>query len=351
MVSLSGSRRGRSAASSDLGRFAELIVSKGITDLVVWGLPTNSHTHHFIHRAAFECFSAVAPLAGVRVHWTDDRQGAPVFDRAARCLFFSSPHYGFDRHLPLLPASYYVAHSDWGSTWPDGEPITKYEAHLEAGHALYWAVFRGFPDHSGRYETLDASTLTFYDSAQRRLMMPWATDALPAEIDKAMRTVRRRYRTGELFGGNDVLFVGSVWRRNQQAMEDFSAACSRNGLRLKVERIYDKAAVMRATRRAYMAPAIQGEGHIGATQFYAPCRIFKNLSYGAVGVTNNPGVHHLFDDTLVYADQPDDLVNNYRNYIASFDTTKLDELLGIMETVRDRHTYVQRLTHCLQLLT
>ena len=49
-------------------------------------------------------------------------------------------------------------------------------------------------------------------------------------------------------------------------------------------------------QESILAPAIQTDWQV--ENGYIPCRIFKNISYGKMGVTNNPTVNKLFNDKI-----------------------------------------------------
>lgn len=326
-----------------------------VTDVVVWGLRTNTHSHHYIHRGVFTCFAALAGRAGVRVHWYDDLPLRRPIRRPNRrrrnYLIFASPHYDADRHVPLVDDARYILHADWSRSWTSKRTIDQYGGHADSGRAVYWRVFRGFPPPGDGFEPLAADELTFFNPSQRRLLMPWATDLLPRQVNTSIQYVERRFRACTLFPGNRVLFVGSVWARNEAVMRRFGAACRRHGLDFAVERIDGMDELIAATRESYMAPAIQGEGHRkNVHEFYLPCRILKNISYGALGVTNNPGVHDLFGKRLIYAEDEDLLLGRYAARVARFGQSALEDMIDLMELVRERHTYVNRLTHCLRQL-
>lgn len=325
----------------------------GVTDLVVWGLKSNTHTHHYIHRGVYDCLADLATLARARVHWYDDQ---PVRlsrktwkGRLRTYLFFASPHFDLDNNIPILPDAYYILHADWSHSWSKRQPIIRYTDHAAAGKAVYWGVFRGFPGQG--WSTIDQRELAYHNPAEHRLVMPWATDLLPDRTYSVIDAIRDRYQARRLFPGDKVLFVGSVWQRNEQVMERFERACARHGLRLSLERIESVADNVAAAQDTYMAPAIQGEGHITSQdQFYVPCRILKNISYGALGVTNNAGVSDLFEGRLVYSSHEDDLLDQYADQVATFSRGSLAEMIELIEAVRDRHTYLNRLNHCLDQL-
>ena len=98
-------------------------------------------------------------------------------------------------------------------------------------------------------------------------------------------------------------------------------------------------------QRSYLAPAIQGPWQVKVG--YIPCRIFKNISYGQLGVTNSETVSKLFKNKIVY--NPD----CYRLFFDAQVRAALitqEEMFELMDFVRDKHTYINRIEHLLQFL-
>ncbi|MEZ7820819.1 MAG: hypothetical protein QMB51_00765, partial [Patescibacteria group bacterium] len=88
-----------------------------------------------------------------------------------------------------------------------------------------------------------------------------------------------------------------------------------------------------------ISPAFQQDVQIEAN--YIPCRIFKNISYGRMGITNNPGVNELFGNRLIYNDNIIECMN--RGFEFEKKPNKLIIIKDLMEYVRDNHTYIQRI--------
>ena len=116
----------------------------------------------------------------------------------------------------------------------------------------------------------------------------------------------------------------------------------------------DEAKHVHDVAHAQLAPAIQGAKHISsATEFYIPCRILKNVSYGAMPVTNNPGVKTLLEQHCSPDVAARHIICN-RNLERLLDEC-LDKLrhttaeqfvadqLTLMEAIRDHHTYIHRI--------
>ena len=87
-----------------------------------------------------------------------------------------------------------------------------------------------------------------------------------------------------------------------------------------------------------MAPAIQGPYQCG--KGYIPCRIFKNISYGQWGITNNQTVYDLFKGKIVYNPDTYQLFYDAKNYI---DNAPINELYELMDFIKNNHTYINRI--------
>ncbi len=268
-----------------------------------------------------------------------------------KSLIFCSPQYDCARYVPVLDSCYYIAHADSNVCFDTNEPIVDLSAHAQSNAAVYWRTFRGFPSGVDGFEPLDPARLVFGNLRTRTIMMPWATDLVPAEIEPVKRGVESRFRNAELFKGNKVLFVGTVWKRNKEMLDQFAKACRHEKLKLSIKHIPETDKLIAATSSSYMAPAIQGEGHMkSSTEFYVPCRIMKNISYGALGVTNNTGVNNMFGGRLVFSNDLQELVQRYKHYVEHFGSPELEQMRSLIEEVQEHHTYFTRISACLALL-
>ena len=73
---------------------------------------------------------------------------------------------------------------------------------------------------------------------------------------------------------------------------------------------------------------------------YLPCRVWKNISYGQLGVSNVKKFDEIFDDCTVKGGSIEELIDNTLSLPFS---TYRDMNYRQQETVKSRHTYVNRL--------
>jgi hypothetical protein len=92
-------------------------------------------------------------------------------------------------------------------------------------------------------------------------------------------------------------------------------------------------------QESVVAPALQSQYQIHTK--YIPCRIFKNISYGKMGMTNNPIVHNLFDKQILYHNDINVLLK--KGLAFEKEPQKNKHIQRLMEYVRDKHTYFNRI--------
>lgn len=130
-----------------------------------------------------------------------------------------------------------------------------------------------------------------YDHEGRVLYQPWGTDLFSEEF---LEPVFNAY-------SNEVTFVGAVWSEpheggdlgNLAMIEMLKLLCADSGLRLRLLTQISDAENIAAVRSARLAPSFAGGWQVEHN--YLPCRVFKNISYGALGFTNVPALMHFLD--------------------------------------------------------
>ena len=170
-----------------------------------------------------------------------------------------------------------------------------------------------------------------WDKNSRVLYQPWGTDLL---ADEFMEPVFNPSSTV-------VSFVGSIWDGNGQGnhveIAKLRRALSKRGL------IFDhragvsdehNAELMRASR---FAPAVGGAWQV--ENEYLPCRVFKNVSYGTLGVTNIPRFQDLFGDAAVWSTDLQALVD----FVLLLDEGEWMELVVAQQEVVKDYTYATSL--------
>jgi hypothetical protein len=120
--------------------------------------------------------------------------------------------------------------------------------------------------------------VTYFDKNTKTLYQPWGTNLLSKEFKKPV------FRKNRL-----VFWIGSVWndtlgRGNVEQIKELKLALKKNHLYFIHLRFIPDWLNMFFIRLSRIAPAVAGKFQVDVD--YLPCRVFKNISYGQLGITN-----------------------------------------------------------------
>ena len=182
------------------------------------------------------------------------------------------------------------------------------------------------------------------------LYMTWGTDLYPEEILDEFVDIKKE---------NSIYWLGTISAANSQQVVPFAQASQKNGIQFihndPWNRPLNFEVVQQLTQVSYLAPEIRGSGdhdpttgHTGTNHLftgYIGERLFKNISYGQLGLTNSVASQELLDGNLIFnldtAQLFEDGVNNRENK---------NLILEQMKLVREKHTWVKRLKDVMGIL-
>jgi hypothetical protein len=272
--------------------------------VVIWGHPLHSHTHSYVHEAFARGFAAL----GWETIWTNDPadlEGVSL-DGA---LFLTEGQVM--EGMPYDPRARYVLHNAQG--WEHWE------------NALAIQVYTG--DTRARWEAGGpVERINDYTFAEPgTLYQPWATDLLAHEFDFDVPFPPPEPYTAWVGTIGDGVFG------NREQLQPFFDASEAAGVPVRHRASIERSEHIDMIRSSLLAPAI-----VGAWQLeheYVPCRIFKNISYGRLGVTNSPFVQSMFE-----AEVPPAVFE-----VAVERSRDRGLLREQMREVQARHTYASRI--------
>ncbi|MEM7679191.1 MAG: hypothetical protein AAF449_24700 [Myxococcota bacterium] len=288
----------------------------------------------------------------IEVTWIDNNDRIDAALLADAMVFGNMSPEHPDYLLPLRNDAFYVMH--------DHAPIKgfrkRYRAIQEQGRATFYEVFRRRPDD---HEAVDGEPFHFRSIEAANQVIIWGTDLLPDEIEDNVTLLQHAPREKR----RAVVFVGTVWRRNYPDMADLArAAADRDLVFDQYGRHFAEAPWpddrrvclhpypvpllenIRLVREALIAPAVQGRSQMQNDDDvgnYIPCRIFKNISYGAEGATNNRTVYDLFDGDIPFSTDLGELLDLALARADGAD--RKDRLHAQMRRVAAHHTYINRI--------
>jgi hypothetical protein len=133
--------------------------------------------------------------------------------------------------------------------------------------------------------------MTYFNTKTRTLYERWGTDLLFEEFKPPV------------FNTNSFVFwIGSIWNNaanegNIEEINELKRVLADNKLKFLHLRFIPDFLNRFFIRRSRVAPAIAGRWQVESN--YPPCRMFKNISYGQLGITNVTKFKDLLGDSFV----------------------------------------------------
>ena len=284
--------------------------------VVIWGHKLHSHTHSYIHNAFYRAFQSM----GYDTYWFDGEDDVSNFDFSSS-LFITEGQA--DKNIPVRTDCMYILHNVDTS---DYKSLKKNN----------YIILQVYTDDVLSRDTLKIAPCIHYDLKGRTIYMPWATDLLPNEIDQVIENIPKINKKSKM-----ITWVGTIGEGffgNAEEINPFLREAVKHGYKFihKINLSVDEN--IKLVQASLIAPAIVGkwQKEVG----YIPCRIFKNISYGKLGVTNSERVNELFEGRIVYNSDTREL---FHDALKRLKTISSKELKDLVFFVRDKHTYVNRI--------
>lgn len=288
--------------------------------IIIWGHKLHSHTHSYIHAAFYKAFS----FLGYETHWLDssDLKSDMIFKD---CIFITEGQV--DGSIPLDASNKYVLHNC---------NKDKYKNFCVLNLQVY---SNGFENSLGVSGT-KISECTYFDNNTKTLYQPWATDLLPSEINSNFTF--NPNKTAVWIGT-----IGGAYHGNIDELKSFDLGLRKHGYRFNHLgcSFMDFQTNVKHVQENELAPAIVGTWQ--QKNGYIPCRIFKNISYGQLGITNSRTVFELLEEDVVYAPSCDRLIEEYLSLSSMQKQTLFKASNSLIKT---KHTYLNRINNILTYL-
>jgi len=327
--------------------------------VIIWGFPLNSHTHSFVHYGWYKAFKAL----GYETYWFNDDEYPTDFDYTDT-LFISEGYV--DKNIPLDKSNIYCIHN-----------TIQPKKYLNLGARLIDIRFNVLSINDCNYiyelskKNLEKiNDITYYEKETtdrdlnprfryhsplkyEAIYTAWATDLLPDEINFEDRFIEPEQPPVSYF-------IGSVAAGNNNEIQKFARACSLKGIHFIHNDPWVKPVTAEEAKqlvqKSYVSPDIRGCGdqnkvRIGDTGTchkqigYIPCRLFKNISYGKLGMTNCPRLKELFENNVILESDESKMVEVYLAHCNDKEYIKQQ-----MIWVKENHTYINRIQDLLTVI-
>ena len=341
--------------------------------IIFWGHRSTSHTNHHI----FASYKRAFEFLGFATEWFDNANH-PSNYKYENSIFFTFG--GSDQNIPLVPHAKYILHH-----CEVGRYINQNCQYIELANYLHDCTLGispmykeggGEKIHPWHTRNTSVERLTYYsfwDEKNKTLYQPWGTNLLPHEIDISLA----KYEPNK----SNVYYIGSIWDENRELLRPFAKACHDHGkhfinlcsvgipfrpyenlaihtLKAVKEKlggsIYgDKFRYINDIRMqkyifdSYISPDLRAPSH--AERGYIPCRVFKNISYGAIPATNSKFISDFFSTSALpfNADSYNLFLTN-EEYLQSKHFQ--ENALWLKNEVRTNHTFITRAKTLLQFI-
>ena len=293
--------------------------------VIIWGLRDTGHTHSFIHAAFFKAFKHM----GYETHWfnTQEEANAKCIDLYnSFYLFIDLVDSGIMQLPPLDNSCFYFCHH------LDKQKQRIVDA-VAINNVVSWSV------NVKQFKAQYNFTHNLFDEKENVMFFSWGTDLLPHEIQKNIdmldllpKPQNTIFHVGSLTNGWEVPYVEYMQHMKKYDIEfQHFGPHSPYGLLTEEQN-------QELIKNSFAAPALQFKWQVDNE--YIPCRIFKSISYGKMGITNSKAVHDLFHQKTLYSADLEDLARQTYEFEQNPDKDRIKEL---MIEVRDKHTYVSRI--------
>jgi hypothetical protein len=311
-------------------------LDKRFKKVVIWGYPLHSHTHSYIHAAYYKAFKYL----GYDTYWFTDNDHPGNFDYTDTLFFAStgnenSPETSHENKIPLIKDSYYILHN------------VNCKRYIEAGCKILQLQVHNIDNYKHSPIDIINSYTVLQKGSVNCLCQPWATDLLPGEINLDDARNEREHRVCVwigTFGGGDHPF------ECHSNLDPFFEACRNHAIEVKIIDPWTNPINFDENKSlvngSFFAPSINARWQ--NEQQYIPCRIFKNISYGHMGITNNPKVNEIFDSAVVFDVTPITLFGLAMQEKKRPDA--IDRIKYLMNEVKEKHTYMRRVEMLLKYL-
>lgn len=281
--------------------------------VIIWWYPYGKHTHSWIHHGFHKAFQYL----GYEVSWRENmKENLPW--RSEKIIFISA----FPEDSLIL--------ENFSHNWI----IFDHNYTLDIkDHIIPFGILA---DGFGSY----APNVDEYRHYKRIPKIYWATDLLPSEIEH----IPYHYSDTK-----NVRFIWSWWKDNWLALERARIWCYTHWknwdqqwkhLFLRYKKFVPEDDIAHLSQKAFLTLSIQWKPQ--CQTWYIPCRLFKNISYSVLALSNNLFVADLFDDDEVIIEK--DIFDLLDKAAKVVNEKRVDEYTKkAIEKVREKHTYINRI--------
>jgi len=312
-------------------------------NILIIGHELHSHTHSYIFNGIYKALIAL----NYNVDWIQNDDDI----NKIKSLIPSKIQYDiiitelyYNKNIPLIENCIYIIQQPFlelfkksDNSYETDDFMKSYFRNISKQNIILWRPYMNiYADNF--FEVYKENEYTI-------IVTPWATDLLPYEINENIKNL-------ESFNIKDISnFIGMPLKYNEELKDTlikhnidyavYGGTFDKNSNRNKS--IEEN---MKLIQESIIAPALQSDEQIEKN--YIPCRIFKNISYGKMGITNNEAVYKFFNKKIIYSKNIAELVDKSLEF--NKNENRFNIIKELMIEVRDNHTYINRINFIIDFL-
>lgn len=298
----------------------------GVKRIVIWGLRTVfNHSHRFIHGG----FYLTLKKLDIPVIWVDDSPSSAKEIKAGDFVIAVNVAM---KYLPIVKGAKYCLHNS------DAQFFEQLE--LKDYVRLQVLIQERFASQEQQTQGVNPllSGAAHFDPSCNTLYQSWGAPLLAQEFFKPMQL---EYKKSEYF-------VGTIWdnelgQGNSQVIPMYRSALERLGIRfLHVQ------GAPELLNPLYVRHAAVGASIVGNWQRevgYTPCRLFKAVSFGRVGLINSTSISSAYPWAICNENIPELI-----EYALGLNQEQTDELVQYQQACVAKETYEHKIANMLTVM-
>lgn len=304
----------------------ELNRTLGVKRIVIWGLRSVfNDSYRFVQGG----FYLTLQKLGIPVIWVDDAAANVKLIEPGDLIFLANRAM---QHLPLISGVKYCLHNVDSAFFERLDPSDYMRLQI--------LTHERFPSDAQKRQGVNPllDGAAYFESESNVLYQCWGAPLLAKEFYSPMNL---EYKKSEYF-------VGTIWdnelgQGNSKVIPVYQAQLQKRG----IEFLHVQGAPERINP-LYVRHAAVGASIVGNWQrevSYAPCRLFKAVSFGRLGLINSNGVANAHPWAICNENIPE-LVD----YALSLSPKQNEELIIYQQSFVAKETYESKIHNILQVL-
>jgi hypothetical protein len=175
-----------------------------------------------------------------------------------------------------------------------------------------------------------------------KIYISWATNLLPHEINFDDMNIQRE---------NNIYYCGTISYSGDcetiSNLNPFIEACKEHQINFIHNDCWSNpltsTQVIELSKKSILGIDIRGPKHL--KENLITCRVFKNISYGHLGLTNSSAIYEAMDGNCIYNIDTKQLCYDGMNNKTNYKLIKTG-----MDYVKNNHTYINRINSILSVL-